>query len=350
MHELPLTVSVGILARNEEAGIAQLIEDLGEQSLLTDGRISVHVHVVANGCTDRTADAARRAFAAPPFVNLEAGSSVHELERTGKSNAWNTFVHEVVPESSDYLLFLDGDIRIPDRNSLKRVIERLTASPEAVVAVDRSVKDIELENPDGIVEKLIKLATGTAHDTRTAIAGACYCARFSEVRRIWMPIGLPGEDGFLRAMLLTSNFEHEERLERLVFVEDAYHVFESMRDLGGVIRHNVRLAIGTTVNILLFWHFMELRKKNLDIAEYVRARNVSDPDWVNDLTRDRLTTNYFPLEPRFLSRRLRGVMSRPARQRSAKTWAVALLGTGFDLVVFLKATLLMRKGAGAGYW
>jgi glycosyltransferase involved in cell wall biosynthesis len=349
MHELPLTVSVGILARNEEAGIAQLIGDLGEQSLLTDGRVSVHVHVVANGCTDRTADAARRAFAAPPFVNLEAGSSVHELERAGKSNAWNTFVHEIVPESSDYVLFLDGDIRIPDRNSLNLVLQELALSPKAAVAVDRSVKDIELENPKGFVEKLIKAASGTANDPRTAIAGAFYCARYAEVRKIWMPTGLPGEDGFLRAMLLTSSFAHEERLERHVFVEEAYHVFESLRGVRDVVRHNVRLAIGTAVNILLFGHLRKVRAEGRNLADYIRERNAAEPDWVNSLVRERLRVSYFPLETRFVVRRLRRMRNGSA-SHSIRSWALALVGTGFDLVVFLRATALMRKGAGAGYW
>ena len=46
-----------------------------------------------------------------------------------------------------------------------------------------------------------------------------------------MPIGLPGEDGFLRAMILTSNFTKEENLDRLVFVEGARHIFESERTI-----------------------------------------------------------------------------------------------------------------------
>lgn len=352
MRNKPLNVCIGILARNEEERIGDLIADLGRQTLLTSAPLaSVKIVVVANGCTDRTADVARRALARRPFDQLRVSPSVYELARPGKSNAWNELVHRITPNSTDYIIFLDADIRIPERTALNLVLQRLMMSPKAVVAVDRSVKDIELEKPRGIVERLIKVATGTANDPRTAIAGACYCACFSEVRRIWMPIGLPGEDGFVRAMLLTSNFGHEEQLQRLVFVEDAYHVFESIRDFGGIVRHNVRLAIGTAVNILLFWHFMQLRKeKKFDVAEYVCARNASDPGWVNSLMRERLSTSYFPLEPRFLLRRLQTVGSSPARQRSPKAWAVALLGTGFDLIVFLKATMLMRKGAGAGYW
>ena len=349
MQQAPLTLCIGILARNEEAGIVGVINDLGKQTLVLDGEVAVQVHVVANACTDRTVEVARRAFDEGPFAELGVGTTVHDLAQGGKSNAWNEFVHRIAPASADFLIFLDGDIRIPERHSLKLMLDRLAALPQAVVAVDRSVKDIEFESPRGLVEKLIKLATGTANNPRTAIAGACYCVRAAEARAIWMPIGLPGEDGFLRAMLLTSSFEQPERLDRLVFVEEAYHVFESIRDFG-VIRHNVRLAIGTAVNILLFGHIRRLREQGVDIAEHIRTRNADDPGWVNGLIRERLKTSYFPLETRFVSRRLRGLRARPARERSPKAWAVALLGTAFDLIVFLKATMLMRKGAGAGYW
>jgi glycosyltransferase involved in cell wall biosynthesis len=344
-----INVGLAIFARNEAERIGQLISDLGEQTLLADDGVSIHIFVVANGCTDRTADVARQALATPVFSRPRIGASVQELAKAGKSNAWNELVHRIAPKGTDYMFFLDADIRIPDSGSLKAVLDGLVSSPEAVVAVDRSVKDIELEQPKTLTEKLIKLGTGTADDTRLAIAGACYCVRFSEVERIWMPIGLPGEDGFLRAMLLTSSFAHEERLSRHLFVGNAYHIFESMRDAGSVVRHNVRLAIGTAINILLFWHLRELRASGRDLAEYIQERNSADPDWVDGLIRERLKDNFFPLHTRYLLRRFRPLVRSPER-RSFRDWLIALFGASFDLVVFLKATFLMRKGAGAGYW
>ena len=344
-----LNVGLAILARNEAERNGQMLSDLGKQTLLADERVSTHVFVVANGCTDRTAEVARQALAAPAFSRPRIGTSVHELAKAGKSNAWNELVHRIAPKGTDYMFFLDADIRIPESGSMKAILDGLASSPEAVVAIDRSVKDIELEQPKTLTEKLIKLGTGTAEDTRLAIAGACYCVRFSEVERIWMPVGLPGEDGFLRAMLLTSSFTHEERLSRHLFIKDAYHIFESLRDAGSVVRHNVRLAIGTAINILLFWHLREIRASGRDVAEYIQERNASDPKWVDDLVRERLKDNFFPLHTRYLLRRFRPLIGSPVR-RSFGDWLIALFGTSFDLVVFLKATLLMRKGAGAGYW
>ena len=59
-------------------------------------------------------------------------------------------------------------------------------------------------------------------------------------------------------MILTSNFTKDENFDRLVFVEGARHIFELERTISGVFRHNVRLAIGTAINVLLFNHIREI--------------------------------------------------------------------------------------------
>jgi glycosyltransferase involved in cell wall biosynthesis len=338
-----IKIAIGVLARNEAERIGLLLGDLARQTLLSKPGLSIDVVVVANACSDGTADVARVALQ-KGFGN--SNTRVVELAQAGKANAWNTFAHELLADDVDYVFFLDGDIRIQNEGDLQSIFEALKRSPDAVVAVDRSVKDLELEKPRGLAEWLIKKGTGTANDTRTAIAGALYCVRYAAIADIWMPLGLPGEDGFLRAMLLTSSFEHEEQLARHVFVADAYHVFESTRDARSVFAHNVRLAIGTAVNILLFWELRRVRASGQRISDYIRARNAANPAWVNDLVRERLRSSYFPLEPRFLLRRLR----ERNNWRSLGRLAIAVLGTGFDLAVFARATRLMRKGHGAGYW
>lgn len=337
-------VVIGVLARNEALRIGDLLTDVARQTLLDSAEFAISIAVVANGCSDRTAEVARENFSHQRFAGMT--TAVRELDVPGKSNAWNEFVHSVVPSDTDFVFFLDADIRIPGENSMLLVLRSLADNSKAVVAVDRSVKDLELERPKGFTERLIKRATGTANDTRQAIAGAFYCVRYSALKGIWLPIGLPGEDGFLRAMLLTSSFAHDEDMSRHIFVEEAYHVFESLRDARSVLRHNVRLAIGTAINIALFGELRGVRAAGEDVAQYIRQRNAADPAWVNELIGRRLKTSYFPLQPKWLLRRLHQRRSRA----SVAALAIAVVGTAFDLVVFAKATRLMRRGAGAGHW
>jgi glycosyltransferase involved in cell wall biosynthesis len=344
-----MKVCLGILARNEAQRIPDLISDLGKQTLLARADLQIEIHVVANGCTDNTVPVAEAAFRETGVDNYGVRFFVHDLPSGGKANAWNEFIHRLSPTDADFAFLLDGDIRIPEAFALVKVFDGLVAAPEAVVAVDRSVKDISLQPPKSIVEWMIRACTGTADDPTTAIAGALYCVRYAEARKVLMPIGLPGEDGFLRAMLLTSSFEHEERLNRHLYVPEARHIFEALRSIRAVFHHNIRLAIGTGINILIFKHFRQLRLRDVDLASYTKQRNQSDPNWINDLIRRELEKTFFAIEPKFVFRRVLP-LQKVFAPRAWNRLPVRAIGVLFDGAVFVAANHRMRRGAGAGYW
>jgi glycosyltransferase involved in cell wall biosynthesis len=344
-----MMVTIGILAYNEAAQIGNLIADLARQTLVSRGNVSIEVHVIANGCTDSTAAVARGALASPFFSREHVRTFVHELLRAGKSNAWNELIHSFAPPNTDYIFLLDADIRIPDDTSLEIVLIRLVRSQAAAVAIDESVSHLSEKTDRTIVERLINAGSATAYDTQTAICGQFYCARFDVLQEIWMPIGLPGEDGFLRAMIMTSNFSETPNFERIVFVKGVRHLFESEYTLRGVFRHNVRLAIGTAINVMLFDHLRASRAAEGNVGEYVRQRNEKDPNWINELISERLQKQYFLFNRDFVLKRTKRFSSLPIRER-LKKGPIYLLGIIFDIVLSLRANHLMRKGAGAGFW
>jgi glycosyltransferase involved in cell wall biosynthesis len=346
-----MLVLIGVLAHNESAHIGALIADLGNQDILRSG-VTIEIHVVANGCTDKTVDIAKNAFGTQPFRHENIRTFVHDVAQAGKSNAWNMLIHNLASPHTDIMFLLDADIRLPENTTLGLMHRALVQSTKAMVAVDESVKDLSLKSQKSLIEKIILAASGTAHDTRKSIAGGLYCARFNVLRSIWMPIGLPGEDGFLRAMILTSNFSAQEDSGRLVFVQGARHVFESERRIRDVFRHNVRLAIGTAINVLLFKHFRAqlAENKNLNIADYVRERNAVDPNWINELIQAKVEEgNYFVMERRFALRRLQWFSALSIGEQVRKA-PLFLMGLVFDFLLVLRANQLMRDGAGAGYW
>ena len=59
----------------------------------------------------------------------------------------------------------------------------------------------------------------------TAVAGSLYCARGEKLRKITMPDGLPVEDGFLRAMLVTDLFTQKDNNKRILVVDNVCHYF-----------------------------------------------------------------------------------------------------------------------------
>ena len=345
-----MIVSIGILAYNEACDIGNLISDLANQSLLSNNRLSIEIHVVANGCTDATVDVSKEALSTQAFQNGNITVFVHNLVRAGKSNAWNELIHTFASPNTDFIFLLDADIRIPEKTTLQLVLDRLNQSKTARVAVDESVKDLSEEAHKSTTERLILAASGTAYNTRTAIAGALYCARFEVLKSIWMPIGLPGEDGFLRAMILTSNFTKDENLDCIIFVEGARHIFESMRSIRGVFHHNIRLAIGTAINVLLFKHIRESQSIQKDVSNYIRQRNAVDPVWINELITNEIRRGkYFLFNKNFILKRLKMLSSLPFSEQ-VRRGPIFMLGFVFDVAIFFTANHLMRKGAGAGYW
>ena len=345
-----MLISIGILAHNEEHDIGNLISDLAKQNLLANNALSIDIHVVANGCTDNTTSVSQTALAAAPFQRDNIATLVHDLPRPGKSNAWNEFVHRLASPNTDFVFCLDADIRIPEATTLQLVFDKLASSKTACVAIDESVKDLSEKAQKTLTERIILAASGTGYNTRSAIAGALYCVRFDVLKNIWMPIGLPGEDGFLRAMILTSNFTKDENLGRLVFVEGARHIFESERTISGVFRHNVRLAIGTAINILLFNHIRESESIRNNVSDYIQRRNAANPDWVNELIRAEIRRGkYFLLNKDFILKRIQGFFALPFSQR-LRRWPILVVSVAFDMALLVRASQLMRKGAGAGFW
>ena len=148
-------VAIGILAYNEENDIGTVIKDIANQTCLQDPGHVIELHIVANGCTDRTVTVSQRELNSAEFQRPTIRTLVHDLPLPGKSNAWNELVHKLCSANTDFLILLDADIRIPESSTLERLIQALTNSREAVVAVDESVKDLSLSTSLTIIERLI---------------------------------------------------------------------------------------------------------------------------------------------------------------------------------------------------
>ena len=272
-----MKTSLGILAHNEESGIALTLGDLWKQTWLKSGT-SVEVLCVVNGSRDRTATVAREFFAANPLSGVTA--RVIELERAGKANAWNEYVHHLSAPDATLLFLVDADIALPESDTLKRLATALKKHPAAVVSVDQPVKDLALRGDPGMKARLSRAAADLAAAGPPKLCGQLYAARADALRRIRVPEGLLVEDGFIKAMLLTDNFRIPEDLSRIVRAEGAWHVFEAESKASTLLRHERRILIGTVINIILFRDLQQAAANGEDIAERIRARNAQSPDWV----------------------------------------------------------------------
>jgi glycosyltransferase involved in cell wall biosynthesis len=319
-----MRVDIGVFAHNEAAGIADMVARLLAQDL---SGLEARILVLANGCTDATADLARA-----------AGAEVADLAEGGKSRTWNRFVHGLARAEAEVLIFVDADIEFTAPDCLKWLALGLVARPELWVLNSQPVKDI-VARPEGL---------GALDDWKTAICGQLYAMPATRARAFHLPIGLPVEDGFLRAMVLTDALTGPEDFGRIDGLDGLSHIYASERRISALIRHQTRIVIGSAIN---FAAFEALRVLPEEARRPALARAAADEGWVTLSIRARLPSwpfGYVPLH--FLTKRLARLASHPRDLLRPKRVFLALVGFGFDAIVYVLAQYRMARGTGAGHW
>ena len=175
--------SIAVFAPNEAKGIR-----MAQQSIAaTVGGKEIQVYVLANGCTDSTAEQVRASAALLPNLWLV------EINIADKANAWNLFVHDIFPmerlKEFETCFFMDGDVTLtPDTLPLLASALDQVPSAEAAGAMPATGRD-----RDAWRRRMVE---------NGMLAGNCYALRGSFVkalreREVRMPVGLIGEDFFV---------------------------------------------------------------------------------------------------------------------------------------------------------
>lgn len=354
-----MLITIGILAWNEAKVIEATLNSLFSQSALHGPVGDVpdaewEIIVVPNGCSDDTAVVARHALArlVESTKRSDIAWAVRELAEAGKSNAWNHLVHEFASPSAEFVVMIDADIEFGAAGTISNCIQALRRDPQAQVAVDQPLKDA-VRKPRKTILEHISLATSRAKAAgNPAIAGSFYCARAETLRRVWMPKGLSGEDGFLSAMIATDCFRRPVDARRIIRVANASHYFATLTSLGAIFRHELRMVIGTSLNCYLTWDFLLFATdpKGPGAGVLIRNRMESDPGWYPTLIDNAIRNHGWWVLPRgmlfgrFAARKhYRGL-------RLLKWYAVTMAGLLFDIPVFLVANRKLKRGNMIGFW
>lgn len=271
-----MKLCLGILAYNEESRIARTLGDVLEQDVWGRGDVEGRVVVVVNGSRDATAARAREVLEARGEEGMWA---VHELERAGKANAWNEFVHRLSGGDVEVFVLADADIRLPERDALSRMVDTLLGSEGAAGCVDVPRKDFSGTGLPGWVKGLSASASALAAKGPPKLCGQLYAARGEALRSIFLPEPLLVEDGLIKAMLVTRNFTAAEDAGRLVRAEGVYHLYEPETGLGGYYRHEKRIFLGTLCNFVLFDLLREAAARGEEPGGWMRGQQEADGEW-----------------------------------------------------------------------
>lgn len=347
-----MKISIGLLAHNEERSIVTMINEVTEQTLFYKTGLDIQFIIIANGCTDQTVDLANQAFMQMDH-HQSKNFGVKNIEQAGKSNAWNSYVHEFAWSDAEYFILLDADIEFGSTDVLSRLIEALENNPKAVVSVDQPRKNIEKQSKKGF---LVKLSIGVSSVNRngsSVISGQLYCMRGDTIRSIYMPVGLPVEDGFLRAMVVTSNFTHEDDSSKIVAVNDAYHYFEALLSPKELYNHEKRLIIGSAINTMIYTYlWINVAETGKNAGLLIKELNENEPDWLIDLIdKYKSSQGFWIVNRRFFSKRIVHLISGNQKLwKKVILFPVALFATLITTVIAIDVNYYFRKNDGLGHW
>ncbi|MGL6339448.1 MAG: glycosyltransferase [Waterburya sp.] len=363
-----MKLSIGILAHNESKAIANLLQSLSQQSLLNslntglNQEHSVEIIVVPNGCSDNTAAIARQTLEAlDPVGNQTAWNwQVREVIEAGKSNAWNLFIHEFAAPDTDFFYLMDADIKLHDRYALEKMLKVLVENPEYWIALDQPIKDVELKENKSWSDKLSVAVSKSSNAGQLYICGQLYCGRATPLRNIWMPPGLPVEDGFLTQMIIRENFtvKNPTFSKRIVRVTEASHIFEAYTNPLDLINHEVRVVVGIVINIFLTYYLEErlCQAKSvrgntaLTAGMLINSLNQENHFWLNDFVRNYLAQEKWWLIPISLVFRRYRSLQNHSWQKALLRMPIATLAFLVDISIFIRANSTLHRKVISNYW
>jgi glycosyltransferase involved in cell wall biosynthesis len=358
-----LLISIGVLAYNEADSIAQTLRSLFQQSIFQMQQFAIEVVVIPNGCTDSTPsiaqDTLQELTQRPALPLQESPSSLQyricDLPQAGKSNAWNYYIHDFSARTAEFLVLMDADIQFLNPRTLEELINALQTNPETWISVGIPIKDVALKRHKNLIEHLSiavsKSAQESLHLDNPVICGQLYCGRATALREIWMPIGLPVEDGFLRAIACTEGFTTTSgSFRRIQKVPSATHVFEAYTHIAALLHHEKRLIMGSVINALLFDYLWNNCSPEQPAGALIRQRNQQDPNWLHQLLQEKLAEQgWWVIPSDFSLRRLQGLRSYSLARKILRL-SLVLIASFADWIVCIQANAALKRGEGIGYW
>jgi hypothetical protein len=351
-------VSIAIIAWNEEKALGTTLASLFQQTLfeeLSRRSLGCEILCVANGCTDNTAECARKIFEQQTRTHLFRDSfhcRVIEVAERGKLNAWNQFVHQFSSPETRFLCLMDADIVIHRNETLWNMLAVLDQDSRANVSVDHPCKDIGLKPRKSLRDRLSLSASQSTLAAPAQLCAQLYCIRAQIARKIYLPKDLAAcEDGFIKTLICTDILSHEVWPERIRAAEGAAHTFEAYTSPLAILRNQKRQILGQTiVHILVDQYLPGLPAPSEGIAESLRHKDIEDPSWLKRLIGEHLrrTRFFWRLYPGLLSLRFKRLM----QLSPVKRWLcfpAAAAGTAVSFVASLLAYVALKRGC-TDYW
>ncbi len=264
-------VEIGVFAHNEENTIEMLLGDLARQSIISNLETEVRISILCNGCSDSTVSIARRSVT--KIGGLCKTTTIYDYGEAGKSRTWNRFV-ENINNRSQYIIFMDADIRINDVDALLNLVIELQQN-NTVAVTSRPIKNTHHLRWNPIL-RTATILTARSHKNGP-IAGHLYIVKADAVKNIYLPVPCLVEDGFLSACFITGLFSHQGRPQLVKASRYVSHFFNTPGSLREFFYHDVRLALGCELNAALYselWAANSIEKKQKLLYRFAHSSGI----------------------------------------------------------------------------
>lgn len=352
--------SVGIIAWNESAGIARTIRSIASQDVLRKPDHRFEVICIANGCTDNTVDVAsavmEECFGPSGSVSQGAGHAlawrVEELSLASKTNAWNHFVHRASGSRAEFLVFMDGDVRLMHSAVLGNLLEPLGKEGELWISGGTPCKTFEQSGLSLLLKPLSKAVSSVRHADDRGFGGCLYACRSSIARRFWLPAVLVGEDSFVRAIVQTEFFTTNGQTERVRRAKGSEVAFEAYLSPKLLFKSWRRRAVGGRINEYLYKHLWEqVPSAGRDAGQLVSEwERLEGPDWSRVLVADAIARDRPALLPRGYWSKWFSRVRRVGGIKGVVLLPIACLLPLIALAPTVAAGLRLRSGSLEGLW
>ena len=339
-----MLVSLCIIAMNEQNTIGQLIRSVAQQTIFEED-FEFEFVVVSNGCTDNTAEVAKKALD-ESFGDTDMRVHVHDTPDAGKARSWNLAVHSVMDPAAEIIVFMDADIEFADTDVIRDMIGNLNSEEQLSAVSGWPVKDIARKAQKTLIDRF-SLKVSSQTPAPHSINGSLYAAKARELRKVWLPVPTPGEDGFLSAMLHTEGFSRPARLDSIQQLDRPTHYFEA-HSVSGFFVHEKRITIGTSVNGWLCEKFWSENHMN-HVGPVIRDYNALDPDWVDDVVSKNVTGKFWALPPRMLTWRLHNLRGVGIFRRMVRA-PFSIIATVINIWPCIQANRALKRKGSAGIW
>ncbi|MCC7300769.1 MAG: glycosyltransferase family 2 protein [Verrucomicrobia bacterium] len=356
-----IKLSVGVVARNEESGIAPALESILNQTVFCNAAglgFEVELIVIANGCTDRTVEVTESFFEKARREFPENGAVRLRLEivpEAGFANAWNLLAHTFSRADADFIYFVNADIVIDQVEAFEWMLHELQKDIRIQVISPVGRKHIEAAKCKTFCDRLNLMVTRFTEKNQTAqVRGHCFCARATAMRSVWLPKRFPGAvDGCFKRMIISNMASAPDNPVRIGIARNAGYTFEAYRTFQDIFYRRVRLFVGQTFIETLMRHLKTMREEQPTVnpAAYLRARDETDPTWLYRLVQLNIHVNglYATMpSPWFRFRFLEN--PKIGRFKKVGMFPVALIAFLFDVPVFLSAAWRLKTGHVSDVW